>query len=1740
MFEKNHDLVQHFSIRKLSVGAASVLIGLTFMQNNQQVKADTVKPNTDTQNTTVVNNQSNQNLNNNSSAQTNQNLNRDVQASASKQVQTSNQNNVHVQPVQKQTISPVSAKTRAMIYMAQLSSQDTQDKSLADNAAQKAIGDKGDVQGDDTVQKQQTVHYRDSATGQDISQSTQHKIDFVPYYKKTTGKISYVDTTTGKTVDTQNLNGYVGGSVTSNPKQLEDLVNNGYKIDSDDSIGAIYKEASANNNYTVKLSHNTISKNGQTVNATQTVKFLDENGNSLYDDNVQNFQFIKPGEITDLVTGQTSTNNNWNTQSKTFDDASAPFINGYIASKGLINGATVTPDKPNASLVIIYHKLGRLIPVVHTDADPDTDAPAKDTPIAGIMPGYYKLDSNDASKLADPQTPPDLDGYVPVNQDITIEDPTKDTYVYYTVDVNHKAGQDTPTKKHTIVTETVNFVDANGTVVYPAKVQSHDFTADEDVEYSPDDQTDYTKYTFATVYAPYVKGYIATVGKIAGDKVTDQSKNTTHTIVYQKLGKFVPVDSSGKSIGDSVEYTLNPNDPSQILPNELPPKIDGYVPEKSAITPVDPTQDTRVIYSKGQASTITINFIDMDSGNTTFDSKVLTGHVGDTANYDVDDDIDNYDKAGYLYSSGNVPTNLEFTKTPLTYEVYFTHGASDEGLDADDVQGDYGDDNGSDDPYDPDDPYGARGPISEFKRIYTNTVKYEGAGTATPKPKVEKSVWTRHYRVDLVTGNKTLIDDWQNNKSNYHGDMTPVIQTYHANKNVTQDIKTDMQNHTETVTYKRNGKMILDFYNQNGVFIKSIEGPYYITDPSDATAIVPNEKVPMYKDYIPSVRNITPRDKEQDEHVRYVHVADKIIVPVPVPIEGVTAYPTRAEVIELAERQIKHPIQHAVIISKTNPVKAGDKVIPYDESTGREIGTQVLDNWTNMEKKQSYYNNAQNGFELDGDGTTEDFADLIKQTKSDTNDQRNTSGKLVSSQREWMNKEVDDHTNGKYNDDFDADASKKIIDDPFKDLNAINHAQKNFDQPKFWKTNHFDDNLDKVAYDTANLDSRNFGNNDQKKGTPIPEYGRNGSSARVASMMLFSLPTNAPVRDLLASKVATVPIAVPADSSNKKALTAKEAKVPSNLFVSLASVNQNVEPTRYYTVVIDGKVVATGLTEDEAKNYVAKYDAPSEINGYHRVDSKDQNNSVKIDSPDNTDTVIYYEKDNTSPSNPDHGSTDNPDNPNHGTSGDHGNTNNPDDPTHGTSGDHGNTDNPDNPNHEISGDHGNTDNQDNPNHGTSGDHGNTDNPDNPNHGTSGDHGNTDNPNNPNHGTSGDHGNTDNPDNPNHGTSGDHGSTDNPNDSTHGTSGDHGNTDNPNNPNHGTSGDHGNTDNPDNPNHGTSGDHGSTDNPDNPNHGTSGDHGSTDNPDNPNHGTSGNHDNTDNPDNPNHGNSGNHGNTDNPDNPNHGTSGNHDNTDNPNHGSTDNPTNPSNPSGPSNPTNPFNPNTPVNPVNPTNPNQPINPNNNGNQNSQNNTNPQNPVNPNNNGQQNANDSANSNGKNDSKQTGKNSNSTSKNQNSSSSLKNKGSHGSSNKNSKSNSVSNLNRRSGNNSAIHTVIGSNRNFGAGYDYANGGYNGIRYTSTGNSSANNGYISANYDSANINGSNYVGNAGVYGENYNSDYATNNNVADTISANSVSANGEAQLPQTGSKENPALVALGLAIIATTSVFQLAQRRKLI
>ena len=158
------------------------------------------------------------------------------------------------------------------------------------------------------------------------------------------------------------------------------------------------------------------------------------------------------------------------------------------------------------------------------------------------------------------------------------------------------------------------------------------------------------------------------------------------------------------------------------------------------------------------------------------------------------------------------------------------------------------------------------------------------------------------------------------------------------------------------------------------------------------------------------------------------------------------------------------------------------------------------------------------------------------------------------------------------------------------------------------------------------------------------------------------------------------------------------------------------------------------------------------------------------------------------------------------------------------------------------------------------------------------------------------------------------------------------------------------------------------------------------------------------------------------------------------------------------------------------------------------------------------------------------------NSNSSIKNKGSHGSSNKNSKFNSVSNLNRKSGNNSAIHTVNGSNRNFGAGYDYANGGYNGIRYTT---SSANNGYTSADYNSANVNGSNYVGNAGVYGENYNSNYATNNNVADTISANPVSANGEAQLPQTGSKENPALVALGLAIIATTSVFQLAQRRKL-
>lgn len=74
----------------------------------------------------------------------------------------------------------------------------------------------------------------------------------------------------------------------------------------------------------------------------------------------------------------------------------------------------------------------------------------------------------------------------------------------------------------------------------------------------------------------------------------------TTVVHYLPNGKIVPVNPNGNPIPNAPtpQYPTDSNNPTKVVPNEPVPVIPGYTPSESTVTPVDPGQDTPVVYTK--------------------------------------------------------------------------------------------------------------------------------------------------------------------------------------------------------------------------------------------------------------------------------------------------------------------------------------------------------------------------------------------------------------------------------------------------------------------------------------------------------------------------------------------------------------------------------------------------------------------------------------------------------------------------------------------------------------------------------------------------------------------------------------------------------------------------------------------------------------------------------------------------------------------------------------------------------------------------------------------------------------------------------------------------------------------------------------------------------------------------------------------------------------------------------------
>uniref|UniRef100_UPI001E3E0C22 mucin-binding protein n=1 Tax=Limosilactobacillus reuteri TaxID=1598 RepID=UPI001E3E0C22 len=199
-------------------------------------------------------------------------------------------------------------------------------------------------------------------------------------------------------------------------------------------ITYVTRDADGTNVKGVSLTHNdssydvyvnyapngTKTENGKDIPASQTIKFVDEDGNTLRENNVQTSQFTRTPDVVDTTTGKTITEGSWNETSHKFGTINVPVIDGYVATVKTAGGLTATTDNPNVVTEVVYKKVGKIVPV-DPSGKPIPDAP---TP-------SYPNDPTDPTKVTPDEPVPEIPGYTPEVPTVTPDKPTEDTPVIY-------------------------------------------------------------------------------------------------------------------------------------------------------------------------------------------------------------------------------------------------------------------------------------------------------------------------------------------------------------------------------------------------------------------------------------------------------------------------------------------------------------------------------------------------------------------------------------------------------------------------------------------------------------------------------------------------------------------------------------------------------------------------------------------------------------------------------------------------------------------------------------------------------------------------------------------------------------------------------------------------------------------------------------------------------------------------------------------------------------------------------------------------------------------------------------------------------------------------------------------------------------------------------------------------------------------------------------------------------------
>ena len=640
-------------------------------------------------------------------------------------------------------------------------------------------------------------------------------------------KITYIDDTTKNNLDSQAAIGKFGQAITfatAPAAEIENYKKKGYVFVSNNFDNQTYQAVDSNNVFEVHFKHGTTPVDPEHPGAgysatdlektiTRTINYLDGEGKSVALAHTDNCNFTARGTV-DKVTGKLVS----------------------VDKQGNITGA------------------GQLTWNAET----------------------HKFDSVDSPKVAGMH----VTNVTPDNQKdgrnvkaVTVTKDSSDIVVnvYYAPNGTHQKNAKTVPS-----TQTVKIVDNQGKELRPSIVDSFTFSRTPDVTDAEGKTTkgqwNATEYTYRTVDAPVIPGYVAEKPSAGGKNVTIDNPNAVDQIIYHKIGKIVPVTPDGKPIpkAPQPEYPNDPQDPTNVKPDEPIPNVPGYTPvDPSPVTPKDPTKPTHVTYTKDPvAAAGSIDYID-DTTGSHIESASFAGNVGTKINYTTAGSIKKWEAKGYDLVSNNFKDGDEvFTKGENTFEVHFKHGTTTVTPD------NPGDPNEPINPNDPD-PKSPKYPEGTTKndltKDSTQTIIYHYSDGSKPdekKTETHEDTFTRTKVVDKVTGEVITTTPWTGSHT-FDSKDVPVVNGYHSDKKTVGGKTATVNNPdvTDTVTYTPNGKIIP--VDPSGNPIPNVPNPTYPTDPNDPTKVVPNEPVPDVPGRTPEVSTVTPEDPSQDTPVVY-------------------------------------------------------------------------------------------------------------------------------------------------------------------------------------------------------------------------------------------------------------------------------------------------------------------------------------------------------------------------------------------------------------------------------------------------------------------------------------------------------------------------------------------------------------------------------------------------------------------------------------------------------------------------------------------------------------------------------------------------------------------------------------------------------------------------------------------------------------------------------------------------------